>query len=156
MILSDKTINKLKLLDVFVGHWNNTGVVYPGRFGDGGTSTGSTIYHWDEYHVWLQYTSKLQLPGMGEYHVGGGVSYDDKADQYIAFAYNNMRSLLTYRGFWEDDHTLIFLSTFPHQNTARIVYQVSGKGDITMKSQALGDDGEYGTYFETMMTAAKE
>lgn len=145
--------DKLTTLDVFVGNWSNTGVVHAGRFGDGGECTGDTVYHWDNKRVWLHYTSTLQMPGMGEYEVSGAVSYDDKADHYIAFAHNNMRSLLTYRGYWEDDQMLIFLSTFPQADTARIIYTVADS--IVMKSQSLGGDGDYLTYFETTMTLRK-
>ena len=113
---------KLDKLDVFVGNWTNSGVVNAGRFGDGGDISGNTFYHWDDKKIWLHYTSKFQMPGMGEYEVSGAVSYDDKADHYIAFAHNNMRSLLTYRGYWKDEQTLIFLSTFPQKDTARIIY----------------------------------
>lgn len=152
MTESDLLQTQLSELDIFVGKWRNSGIVEAGRFGNGGECTGETVYYWDDKRVWLHYTSKLQMPGLGEYEVSGGVSYDDKSNHYIAFAHNNMRSLLTYQGYWDDNHRLIFLSTFPNQDTARIVYVTSESGQITMKSQSLNEDGGYSTYFETTMT----
>ncbi len=144
-------------LDSFVGNWQNTGTVYPGRFGPGGPSTGATTYRWDLDGRWLVYDSRLNLPGMGVYQVQGGVSYDRQAGKYRAFAFNNLGVLLVYDGRWEGDSRLVFdLVHPPPEGGSRVVYIQNLDGSIQMNSETSTDGVNYQPYFETTLSRVSE
>lgn len=139
------------MLNVFVGKWIN----HPEN--DGESLSGSTRYLWDMDDRWLLFESRLQLPNMPDYEVRGGVSFIADKGSYIAFAYNNMQSLISYDGYWQDNATLVFESTHPGARAqARIIYVIHPDGSITMQSQKRLDSGEYNTYFSTRMTPVNQ
>ena len=142
-------------LDVFVGNWENEGVVHPGRFGSGGKSTGKTTYQWEMNGKWLMYDSRLQLPEMGAYQVKGGVSYDAQTGTYRAFAFNSLRIHLVYEGYWENETHLIFDLTHPapSQGGSRVVYILFSDGTFQMNSESSDDGENYSPYFETKFRA---
>ena len=137
-------------LDFFVGNWQNSGKVIPGSFGPGGQVVGTTSYVWAVGGKWLQYISKLDLPGMGRYEVQGGVVFNSQTKKYEAYAVNNIGTLMVYDGDWVDNTTLVFMLTYPiPAGRARVVYQKQPNGSIQMKSDKLLESGEFETYFET-------
>jgi hypothetical protein len=139
-------------LEFFVGNWKNAGKIMPDSFGPGGDVTGTTSYVWTVGGKWLQYNSILELPGMGNYEVQGGVVFKPQTKKYEAYAINNMGALMVYEGDWVDETTLVFLLTYPiPAGRARIVYHKLADGSIQMKSEKLQEDGEFETYFETNM-----
>lgn len=139
-------------LDVFVGSWQNTGSIQPGAFGPGGAIGGSTTYKWAVGGRWLQYTSRLELPGMGRYEVHGGVAYNDASKKYDAYAANSLGALMVYEGEWMDGNRLLFLLSYPAPaGRARISYTIQPDGSIQMDSERLLDNGEFETYFQTIM-----
>lgn len=141
-----------ELLTVFVGQWRNSGRVTPGPFGPGGEITGKTLYKWAVGHKWLQYISRLELPGMGEYVVQGGVVYNDRTGKYDAYAANSLGNLMVYEGEWVNETTLVFLHTHPLPvGRARIVYRILPEGAIRMESDRLKENDKFETYFETKM-----
>jgi hypothetical protein len=141
-----------KRLDIFVGRWNNTGHVMPGPFGPGGEIIGTTSYKWALGDKWLQYTSRLELPGMGKYEVQGGVVHNNRTGKYDAYAVNNLGTLMVYEGEWLDETTLVFLLTYPTPaGRARIVYRTLPNSSIQMNSDRLAKNGKFETYFETEM-----
>jgi len=128
-------------LDVFLGKWDNSGRVMPGSFGE-----------WAVGDKWLQYTSRLELPGMGRYEVQGGVVYNNQTGKYDAYAVNNMGALMVYEGDWLNETTLEFTLTHPAPTgRARIVYQILPNSTIQMNSDRLTDNETFETYFETVM-----
>ena len=139
-------------LDCFVGDWQNSGTVFPGPFGPGGPVTGETNYHWDLGSKWLLYVSRLELPGLGTYEVRGGVTYNQHANRYDAYAINNLGSLLVYEGEWTDDTNLVFTLVRPQPGGARVTYQEQPDGAIVMTSARASTDGSFETYFETSLT----
>lgn len=150
---SDPRTPEAARLDFFVGDWQNTGTIYPGPFGPGGDSTGATTYRWEMGGVWLMYDSRLTLPGMGEYRVQGGVTYDRRAGQYRAFAFNSLGVLLVYDGHWEGADRLVFDLVHPQpQGGSRVVYIKNPDGSIQMNSETSTDGTNYKPYFETTLT----
>ena len=139
-------------LDCFVGEWTNTGTVFPGPFGPGGPVTGRTSYRWDLGNRWLLYVSRLELPGLGAYEVRGGVTYNRQANQYDAYAINNLGSLLVYEGEWTDKTTLVFTLVHPQPDSARVTYQEQPDGAIVMTSARASANGSFETYFVTDLT----
>ena len=147
-----KRLAKEERLDIFVGNWQNSGRVMPGSFGPGGKVVGTTSYGWAVGGKWLQFTSNLELPGMGKYEVQGGVVFNHQTDKYDAYAANNLGILMVYEGDWVDETTLEFLLTHPHPvGRVRIVYQILPNGSIQMNSDSLGHSGKFETYFETAL-----
>ena len=145
-----------RMLDVFVGDWNNTGQVLPGPFGPGGSVTGETRYHWDIDDKWLLYTSRLDLPDLGKYVVHGGVAFSKQNRKYDAYAINTLGSLLVYEGAWadqehpSDDATLVFTLVHPPpRGRARVVYRIRSDGSFKMMSENRSPAGKYVPYFET-------
>ena len=139
------------LLDDFVGAWRNRGTVYPGRFGPGGDVSGETRFHWQMQGRWLCFESRLQMPGMGEYQVQGGVTPDDDGG-YRSWAANNLGNLLVYEGRLESDRRLVFEQIHPPApQRARVVYTLPGDGRLLMRSEISADGGTWSTYFETIM-----
>jgi len=139
-----------EMFGFFVGDWNNSGYVSPGPFGPGDPVTGKTSYHWDVGGKWLLYISRLELPGLGDYKVHGGVAYNDRVGKYDAYAINNLGNLLVYEGEWTDDATLVFTLIHPQsQRRARIVYRVKSDGRFQMTSENESEEGEFVPYFET-------
>jgi hypothetical protein len=147
---STRTPDEIRL-NFFVGDWHNIGQVYPGPFGPGGASTGTTSYRWELGGKWLMYTSRLTLPGLGDYEVQGGVTYNPKSQQYDAYAVNNLGVLLAYHGFWENDSRLVFNLTYP-QGRSRVVYIKLADGRIQMNSENSNDGETYQAYFETTLS----
>ena len=141
-----------EMLDLFVGHWQNTGHLTPGPFGPGGEITGTTSYGWGVGGKWLQYTSLLILPGLGNYEVHGGVVYNSQIGKYDDYAVNNLGALMIYQGEWTGDTMLVFTLTYPvPAGGARVVYRKLPGGSIRMCSDRKTESGEYETYFETEM-----
>lgn len=139
-----------EMLEFFVGDWSNSGYVLPGPFGPGGSITGETSYHWGVGDKWLLYISRLELPGLGEYEVHGGVAFNSRVGKYDAYAINSFGNLLVYEGEWTDDTTLVFTLTHPKsQGSARIVYRKSSDGSFKMTSETPSEEGKYVPYFET-------
>ena len=136
-------------LGVFVGDWNNIGKVFPGPFGQGGSVTGSSKYHWDLNGKWLLFASQLDLPGIGTYEVRGGVAFNPQSSKYDSFAFNSMGILIAYAGEWETKNRLVFTSTYPQQDTARVVYKISTDGSFKMLSESKSEQEGYQVYFET-------
>ncbi|MDD9957079.1 MAG: hypothetical protein OXP68_12770 [Anaerolineaceae bacterium] len=104
---SSVTMPDRSVLEEFVGAWRNRGIVYPGRFGPGGDVSGETRFHWQMQGRWLCFDSRLQMPGMGEYQVQGGVTLDDDGG-YRSCAANNPGNLLVYEGRLEGGQALTF------------------------------------------------
>jgi hypothetical protein len=141
-----------EILNIFVGNWQNTGNLPPGPFGPGGEITGDTSYGWGLGGKVLQYTSCLELPGMGRYEVQGGVIYNRQNEIYDAYAVNSLGALLVYQGKWTDETTLTFSLAYPGTaGGARVVYCILPGGSIQMVSDRMTRRGEYETYFETNM-----
>jgi hypothetical protein len=141
------------MLGIFVGNWQNTGQLAPGPFGPGGEITGTTSYSWGVGGVWLQYSSLLELPGLGGYEVQGGVSINRQTGKYNAYALNSLGNLMVYQGEWINKTTLIFTLTYPPPaGRARVVYHKLPGGSIRMCSDNKTESGDYETYFETVMT----
>ncbi|MFC2082473.1 DUF1579 family protein [Candidatus Bipolaricaulota bacterium] len=138
-----------RMLEIFVGEWNNTGTVSPGPFGPGGAVTGRSNYYWDVGGKWLLYVSQLELPGLGAYEVQGGVAFNSRAGKYDAYAINNLGSLLVYDGEWTDKETLIFTLVHPQAGTARVIYEKLPADSLKMISQKVAEDGNFVSYFET-------
>jgi hypothetical protein len=142
-------------LDFFVGDWHNSGRVMPGPFGPGGAITGSTSYQWAVGNKWLQFTSLLDLPGMGQYEVHGGVAFNVQSGKYDAYAANNLGNLMVYEGEWTDEHTLVFVHTHPTPaGKARLIYRKQPDGSIQMQSDQRDESGDFKTYFETNLMKA--
>jgi hypothetical protein len=140
------------LLDVFLGDWQNTGHLSPGAFGPGGEISGDTTYDWGLGGVVLQYTSRLELPGIGPYEVQGGVIYNPQSRIYDAYAVNSLGALLVYKGEWIDDTSLRFTLAYPGTaGGARVDYTLLPGGSIRMMSDRRTGSDEYETYFETIM-----
>lgn len=138
-------------LDFLVGEWRNEGQTTPGSFGPGGEITGTTAYQWDISGKWLLYTSRLVLPGLGDYTVHGGFSFNPQAGQYDAFAANSLGNLMIYTGSWEDESTLVFTLANPGvQGSARVVYRKLPDGAVQMSSERRVE-GDFEAYFETTM-----
>jgi hypothetical protein len=145
-----------ELLDIFIGQWHNSGRVTPGPFGPGGEISGTTAYKWAIGDMWLQYISRLILPGMGKYEVQGGVVYNNRTGKYDAYAANNLGNLMVYEGEWVNETTLVFLHTHPlPAGRARIVYRILPEGAIRMESDRLAENDKFETYFETEMVQVK-
>ena len=143
-----------RLLDDFVGAWRNRGIVHPGRLGPGGNVSGETRFHWQMQGRWLCFESRLQMPGMGEYQVQGGVTPDDDGG-YRSWAANNLGNLLVYEGRLESGQTLIFEQAHPAgAQRARVVYTLPGDGRLLMCSEISADGSAWSTYFETIMERA--
>ncbi len=141
-----------EMLDIFVGHWQNTGHLTPGPYGPGGEITGTTSYGWGVGGKVLQYTSHLELPGMGSYEVQGGVVYNNQTGKYDAYAINSLGALMVYQGEWTGDTTLVFTLTYPiPAGGALVVYHKLPGGSIRMCSDRKTGSDEYETYFETIM-----
>ena len=139
-----------EMLDFFVGKWKNSGHVMPGSFGPGGPAAGETSYHWDVGGKWLLYISRLELPGMGEYEVHGGVAFNSQVGKYDAYAINNLGNLMVYEGEWTDDATLVFSLIHPKSEVrARVVYRKLPDGAFTMASENESQEGKFVPYFET-------
>jgi hypothetical protein len=140
------------ILESFVGNWQNTGKLSPGPFGPGGEITGSTSYGWGVGGKWLQYESHLELPGFGNYEVQGGVAFNPQTGKYDAYAVNSLGNLMVYKGEWENESTLIFILTYPDPTgRARVVYHILPGGSIQMYSDRKNENGDYETYFKTVM-----
>lgn len=143
-------------LEFFVGDWHNSGHVSPGPFGPGGAATGETSYRWGVGGRWLLYSSRLELPGVGEYHVHGGVAYNHRGGRYDAYAINSFGNLLVYEGRWADAATLVFTLVHPRSHvSARVVYRRLPDGSITMRSEHASAEGELVPYFETSMVRSR-
>lgn len=140
------------LLDFFVGNWKLAGQVLPGRFGPGGPTQGATVYQWELGSMWLSFQSQLSLPGLGNYEVNGGVAYDGRRRSFQSFACNSMGILIVYDGLWEDPDTLVFTSTYPEPNQARVFYRKLPGDAILMRSEQADSSGAFETYFETTLT----
>ena len=140
------------LLDFFVGNWELAGQVLPGRFGPGGATHGVTVYGWELGGTWLSFHSELSLPGLGNYEVNGGVAYDGRRHIFQSFAYNSLGILIVYDGVWEDPDTLVFTSTYPAPNQARVIYRKLPGDAILMRSEQICPSGVFETYFETTLT----
>ena len=152
---SSGTAPAAHLLDEFVGAWHNCGVVHPGRFGPGGEISGETRFHWQMQGRWLCFDSRLQLPGMGEYQVQGGVTRNDDGS-YRSWAANNLGNLLVYNGRLEQETRLIFDQVHPvGEQRARVVYSLPGDGRLLMRSENSADGRTWSPYFETIMTRAR-
>ena len=146
---------KEAMIEFFVGDWRNSGHVMPGPFGPGGPTTGETRYHWDVGGRWLVYTSRLELPGLGEYKVHGGVAFNPRAANYDAFAVNSLGNLLVYEGEWTDEATLVFSLIHPKSESgSRVVYRKLPDGSFTMASETAADGGEFVPYFEVSFAHA--
>jgi len=144
-------------LDIFIGQWKNAGQVIPGPFGPGGEISGSTSYYWGVQGKWLQYISRLELPGIGKYEVQGGIAYNTQSEKYDAYAVNNMGALLVYEGEWVDETNLVFILLHPTPaGTGRICYEILPKKSIRMRSDSLAENGDFETYFKTLMVPAPE
>ncbi len=142
------------LLDDFVGEWRNSGIVHPGRFGAGGAICGETRFHRQLQGRWLCFESRLQMPGMGEYQVQGGVIQDDDGG-YRSWAANNLGNLLVYEGRLEEGQKLVFDQVHPvAAQRARVIYTLPGDGRLLMRSLNSVDGNSWSTYFETTMTRA--
>lgn len=142
------------LLNAFVGEWRNSGSVHPGRFGPGGSIRGETRFGWQLKGRWLFFESRLQMPGMGEYQVQGGVT-PDADGSYRSWAANNLGNLLVYDGRLEDGQVLVFEQVHPPgPQRARVVYALPGDGTLQMRSEISADGETWSTYFETTMTPA--
>ncbi len=142
-------------LDFLLGDWVNTGQTFPSPFGPAGPVTGNSTYAWDLGGRWLLYTSQLNLPGLGEYEVRGGVNFDRAAGAYRAFAVNSLGVLICYSGRWQDDLTLAFTSTYPPApRPARVVYTRLADGTVGFRSERATEGGDYETYFETSLARA--
>jgi hypothetical protein len=140
-------------LDCFVGKWRNSGQTQPGPFGPGGATAGRTAYRWEMGGKWLVYTSHLDIPGMGEYEVRGGVAFDGQADRYDAFAINTLGKLIVYEGVWTDQATLVFTQSHPlPAGRSRIVYRILSGDSMRMSSELLTESGDWKAYFDTEMT----
>lgn len=137
-----------RMLEFFAGDWSNSGNVLPGPFGPGGSVTGETSYHWDVGGKWLLYTSRLELAGLGEYEVHGGVAFNGRKGKYDAYAINNLGNLLVYDGEWADDNTLVFTLVHPEPSSARVIYQKLPDGSIKMLSENASEEGKFAPYFE--------
>ena len=139
-----------ELLEFFVGDWSNSGHVSPGLFGPGGAATGVTSYQWDVGDKWLLYISRLELPGLGEYEVRGGVTFSDRVGKYDAYAINSLGNVLVYEGEWTDDATLVFMLVHPESRPpARVVYRKLPDGSFKMTAERASEEGEFAPYFET-------
>ncbi|MCY3719420.1 MAG: DUF1579 family protein [Anaerolineaceae bacterium] len=151
---SSGTVPAARLLDEFVGAWRNRGIVYPGRFGPGGDVSGETRFHWQMQGRWLCFDSRLQMPGMGEYQVQGGVTLDDDGG-YRSWAANNLGNLLVYEGRHEGGQSLIFDQVHPPgAQRARVVYTLADDGRLLMRSENSADGSAWSVYFETVMERA--
>ena len=139
------------LLDFFVGTWKLAGHVLPGRFGPGGPTQGITVYQWELGGMWLTFQSQLSLPGLGNYEVNGGVAYDGRRQIFQSFAYNSLGILIVYDGVWEDSDTLVFTSSYPAPNQARVIYRKLPGDAILMRSEQITPSGVFETYFETTL-----
>lgn len=138
-----------KMLEFFVGEWNNSGRMSPGPFGSGGSVTGGTSYHWAVSDKWLLYISRLELPGLGSYEVHGGVAFNSQTTKYDAYAINNLGNLLVYEGEWTDKATLVFMLVHPPpRDRARVVYHKLSDGSFEMTSENVSEKGEFVPYFE--------
>ncbi|MCE2489465.1 MAG: DUF1579 family protein [Anaerolineae bacterium] len=143
-----------RLLDDFVGEWRNSGIVHPGRFGPGGETSGETRFYRQMQGRWLCFESRLQMPGMGEYQVQGGVTLDDDGG-YRSWAANNLGNLLVYEGRIEGGQRLVFDQVHPiAAPRARVIYTLPGDGRLLMRSENSADGNSWSTYFETTMTRA--
>lgn len=144
-------------LDCFVGDWQDSGQVLPGPFGPGGVTHGRTTYRWQVGGKWLVYTSRMAIPGVGEYEVHGGVTFNGQTGKYDAFAANSLGNLIVYEGVWTDRTTLVFAHTHPPPaGRSRIVYHTLDDGSIHMSSERVTEDGGYEAYFQTKMTRVQE
>ena len=142
------------ILDAFIGEWCNSGIVHPGRFGQGGSIRGRTRFCWQMQGRWLVFDSRLQMPGMGEYQVQGGVT-PDADGSYRSWAANNAGNLLVYTGRLGAGRVLVFDQVYPQDSRqARVVYTWPGDGTLQMRSEASTDGRTWSTYFETSMTRA--
>ena len=141
-------------LQVFVGHWQNSGHLRPGPMGAGGPISGTTDYGWEMDGKWLMYASRLHLPGAGLYEVRGGVTLRGTGDRYDAYAVNSLGNLMAYEGQWTDETTLVFTLTYPTPASARVVYRMLPGGSIQMRSEQKDEKGHFVPYFETNMARA--
>jgi hypothetical protein len=101
---------------------------------------------------WLVYTSRLDIPGMGEYEVRGGVAYNGQTSRYDAFAFNTLGRLIVYEGLWTDPTTLVFTQSHPPPGgRSRIVYRILSGDLIHMRSERITEGGDWEAYFDTEM-----
>ena len=125
----------------------------PNECGRGGATTGRTTYRWKVGGKWLVYTSHMDIPGMGEYVVHGGVAFNGQTAKYDAFAINNLGNLMVYEGMWTDRTTLVFtLIHPPPAGRSRVVYRILSEKSMHMSSERLAESGEFEAYFYTEMT----
>jgi hypothetical protein len=137
----------------FIGDWQDAGRTLPGPFGPGGPTSGRTTYRWQVGGRWLIYTSHMDIPGMGEYVVHGGVTFNDQTKKYDAFAANSLGNLLVYEGLWTDPTTLVFTLIHPPPAArSRVVYRILSDDSMHLRSERLAEDGAFQAYFETEMT----
>jgi len=103
---------------------------------------------------WLCFESRLQMPGMGEYQVQGGVTLDDDGG-YRSWAANSPGNLLVYEGRLEGGQALTFDQVHPPgAQRARVVYTLAGDGCLLMRSENSADGRAWSVYFETVMERA--
>jgi len=140
-------------LEFFVGDWQDSGHTLPDPFGPGSATAGRTTYRWQVGGKWLVYTSRMFIPGIGEYEVHGGVTFNDQTGKYDAFAVNNFGNLIVYEGVWTDRTTLIFTLIHPPPvGKSRVVYHVLADGSMRMTSERVTENGDLQVYFQTEMT----
>jgi hypothetical protein len=136
-------------LEFLLGAWNNSGHLSAGPFGPGGPVTGVTTYHWAVGDKWLQYLSRLELPGLGAYEVHGGVAFTGRAGEYDAYAVKSLGNLLVYEGKWTDEATLVFSLVHPRPGDgARVVYHKPPSGSFSMTSESVSEEGRWVPYLE--------
>jgi hypothetical protein len=141
-----------KKLAFLIGDWTSSDRTYPGAQGPGGTSTGKASYVWGVGGRWLLYDFQTDLPGLGPYHVHGGVAYDEQTEKYKAYTVNNLGNLLLYEGAWESDTALVFTLTLPErQDDTRVSYHRLSDGTIRMTSERPSESGGREVYFETIL-----
>lgn len=146
---------ELKKLAFLIGDWCSSDRSYSAQGVEEGISHGSAVYHWGLGGSWILYTFRTELPGMGEYEVHGGFTYDPKLMHYKAFAANSLGLLMIYDGDWETEDRLVFSLIHPQlQPDTRVSYCNLRDGKVQMISERPAIGGGRELYFETILEPA--
>lgn len=143
---------ELSRLDFLCGEWDSTDYSYSQPCGETTLSAGTASYHWDLRGKWLLYKFQTQLPGIGNYQVHGGFTYDSSSGKYKGFAINSLGLLMVYDGAWVSEAIIVFSLVYPQlQPDVRVSYTLHTGGKVQMTSERPAANGGREIYFETFL-----
>jgi hypothetical protein len=141
-------------LDFLVGRWKQENR-FPGALsgGEGRPGAGTVYCRWAVGGAWLLSEAKLDIPGQGPYEVLTAVTFDSKANKYLANSMNSLGAAVQYEGRWQDEGTLVFTAVgLAEGRRARVVYTKRADGSVGVRSEQATGDAPFSAYFESVMS----